>query len=96
MVYHWHKNGVPILGADSSSYTTPLLKKADNGANAGLVAVPGGERIQRGSDFDGDGRHYAADDYASLQAVIRSTRSPFGGRAGRAPVAKRGELRLPG
>lgn len=44
--YQWRKNGADIAGATSSSYTTPLLTLADNGAKYTVkVTVPGAEVI---------------------------------------------------
>ncbi|MBI2949937.1 MAG: hypothetical protein HYY23_20075 [Verrucomicrobia bacterium] len=41
-VYQWYKSGIAIRGANSASYTTALLKKADSGAKYKcLVAMPG-------------------------------------------------------
>ena len=33
LLYQWSKNGTPIGGANSSSYTTPATTSSDNGAN---------------------------------------------------------------
>lgn len=42
--YQWSKNGVAIAGATGTSYTTPLLVLADNGAKYTVkVSVPGAE-----------------------------------------------------
>ncbi|MGE3312817.1 MAG: PA14 domain-containing protein [Limisphaerales bacterium] len=44
--YQWRKNGADIAGANSASYTTPLLTLADNGAKYTVkVNVPGAEVI---------------------------------------------------
>jgi hypothetical protein len=38
LTYQWSKNGTPIVGATGSSYTTPALTYADNGATFTVVA----------------------------------------------------------
>jgi beta-galactosidase len=42
--YQWQENGMPITGATSASYTTPVLSAADNGA-AFTVQVMNGAGI---------------------------------------------------
>ncbi|MBI2948303.1 MAG: Ig-like domain-containing protein [Verrucomicrobia bacterium] len=42
LVIQWQKNGVSIPGGVGTTYTTPLLAKADNGAKyRAVVAIPG-------------------------------------------------------
>jgi len=43
--YQWRKNGVDILGATSSSYTTPATVDADNGSLFSVVVSNGGGSV---------------------------------------------------
>jgi hypothetical protein len=43
--YQWRKNGVNIIGATSSSYTTPATVAADNGSLFSVVVNNGGGSV---------------------------------------------------
>ena len=43
--YHWQKNGTPIVGANSASYTTPATTTADSGARFSVVVSRSGKTV---------------------------------------------------
>jgi hypothetical protein len=66
--YQWYKDGVPISGATSSSYTTPAATAADNGALFSVVAANG----------------FGAGAAVSARLFVRDIKSGYGRKIGSA------------